>query len=344
LLSQNSISLADTEVSAYHMKNIKWLILIAIFVFGFAYRALYVSPSKDNNPIFFQIAKNETFGTIVSDLKEKGLVKNEALIKLYARTFGIDKKIKAGRFRLDSNLSPVATLNFLVDPEHGEISITIPEGSSIFDIDAKLTALSIIQKNDFINWAINASTQDFPFIPNNGNVPRTEGYLFPDTYFIFAKNFRPEDLGNAMLRNFDKKVVEGLTEDIKNSKRSLNEIIIMASILEREVQTEEDCAVVAGMLWKRLDNKWPLQVDATLLYGKADRSILSGDLQRDGSHNTYTRQGLPATPIGNPGLKTIRAAIHPVDSPYWFYLNAKDGKTIYAKTNKEHAENKIKFL
>lgn len=322
------------------MKYLKWFLLAALAIFGFLYWELYTVASDSSVPVFFEIAQREAFADVIGDLKEKGLVRNEIFTRLYGRFSGLDKKVRAGRYRIDPALSPVRVLSFLANPEHGEISVTIPEGFSVFDIDEKLAGLGLIREGDFIAWARAADFSKYAFI-KDGFV---EGYLFPDTYFVFADNFHPRDLGEKMLGNFEKQVVKGLESDLRKSKRSLAEIINMASILEREARMPEDYAVIAGILWKRLDHNWPLQADATVLYGKKERGVSQEILREDSSHNTYTRSGLPKTPIGNPGLKAIRASLNPTETQYWFYLTDKNGKAVYAKTNAEHEKNKRDFL
>ena len=329
------------------MKFVKRILFLIILAAGFAYFELYSPASNDKQPVFFEINASEHLADILPRLQEKHLIRNQIILKLYARATDLDTKIKAGRFRIDAELSPAKVLAFLANPEHGEISVTIPEGFSVFDIDKKLAGLEIMQKGDFIKWAKNFDTAKFPFIKSVSRGFSVEGYLFPDTYLVFAKNFTPQDLGRAMLQNFEKKILSqnsGLTDDLKKNKHSLAEIITMASILEKEVRTKEDYALISGILWKRLESGWPLQADATLLYGKADRALNASDIHDDSDYNTYTRQGLPITPIGNPGLAMIRAALNPADSPYWFYLTTKEGKVMYAKTNEEHNRNKRKSL
>lgn len=313
------------------MKFIKWIFLALIVILVAFYWQFYMPVSESDSPVFFEIAPGENFENVIPRLKEKNLIRNETLFEYYAEYSNLDTKVKAGRYRLDPAFSPARLLRFLTDPEHGEMAVVVPEGAGIAKIDEKLESLGLIAKGDFIK---SASLQ----------TNELEGFLFPDTYFVFSKNFDPKDLISKMRKNFEKKVVNGLADEFKKSKKTMSEIITMASILEKEVKTKPDYAVVSGILWKRLENEWPLQADATLLYEKEDRTISPTDLQKDSPYNTYTRKGLPASPIGNPGLETIQAALQPVDSPYWYYLTAKDGKVIYAKTNREHEENKSKYL
>lgn len=208
-----------------------------------------------------------------------------------------------------------------------EISVTIPEGFSVFDIDDRLSSMELILPGQFAGMAASL-----------------EGFLFPDTYFVYENKFKSEDLMKKMQNNFLTKMTPDLLKEAKKRKRDMKDAIVIASILEKEVKTEKDYAIVAGILWKRLDRGWPLQADATLLYGKNTTTITKDALAENTPYNTYKRRGLPPTPISNPGLKTIRAAIFPETSSYWFYITDSKGNVHYAKTNEEQNENRKKYL
>lgn len=209
-----------------------------------------------------------------------------------------------------------------------EVVVAIPEGYSVSKIGETFERLGIFSKEDFIKTA-----------------QKEEGYLFPDTY-RFYKNAKPEDVILKMKENFNKKITKEILEEIKLSKRSLGQIIIMASLLEEEVGFMEDRKIVAGILWKRLDLGIGLGVDAALTYvlGKTSGELTVADLKLDSPYNTYRYRGLPPAPISNPGLDAILAALRPAPSPYFYYLTGKDGKARYAKTLDEHALNKFKYL
>lgn len=206
-------------------------------------------------------------------------------------------------------------------PDKIEIAVTIPEGFGVREIDERLTDMGLITAGKFTTAAL-----------------QYEGFLFPDTYNVYNSNFKPEDLIKKMQDNFVKKITPEFLAEIKKQKRELKEIITMASILEKEVKTEADMPIVAGILWKRLNKNWPLQADATLIYGG------SKELKEDNPYNTYKYKGLPPTPIGNPGIATIRAAIFPQESKYWFYLTDREGQVHYAVSNEEQNKNRRKFL
>ncbi len=178
--------------------------------------------------------------------------------------------------------------------------------------------------------------------PKNLNL---EGYIFPDTYEI-RKEENLEEIIIKTLQNLDSKLTKDIREDIDQQKRTIFEIITMASMIEKEVRTLEDKKIVSGILWKRLENNMPLQVDATIFYitGKKGTAISIEELKIDSLYNTYKYMGLPLGPICNPGLESIISAVYPEASDFWFYLSTPEGETIFSKTLKEHNIAKAKYL
>lgn len=202
--------------------------------------------------------------------------------------------------------------------ESREITVTIPEGLSVKQIGEILENAKLFSKDEFIKIA-----------------QKDEGYLFPDTY-RFYKDAKPEDVVNKMKDNFNKKVMPDIPRDV----------IIMASLLEEEVRSTEDRKIVAGILWKRLDQGIGLNVDSALTYilGRASHELTVEDLKYDSPYNTYRYRGLPPAPISNPGLDAISSAANPEQSRYFYYLTDKDSAVRYAVTLEEHALNKRKYL
>lgn len=300
----------------------------------------------DDKEISVLIHKGESVSDIASMLDEKNLILDKDSFKNYVRFGGYDRNIVAGRFLLKRSLVVREIVTIITDSKLSEFIITVPEGSTIIDIDEKLVDLEVIQTGNFIRATKNFDQYEkYPFLEKEkiASLPHPlEGYLFPDTYFIDPSNFHSEDLIQLMLNNFAKRLGPELT---KEHEQSLFEIITMASIVEKEVRTQKDLPIVAGILWKRLDSGWQLGADATLLYLKEDRTIDYSDLQADSPYNTRKKPGLPPGPINNPGLKSIMAALYPEKSPYFFYLTKPgSGEVVYAMTNDEHNLNKQKYL
>lgn len=204
------------------------------------------------------------------------------------------------------------------------LRVTIPEGSTVLEI-------SEILKNAF---------GDFDSADFIKSARAQEGYLFPDTYF-FLPDTTPEAVITRMRENFNEKT-KSLEKDIDAFGKSEADVVTMASILEGEARQTDTRRTIAGILWKRLQLKMPLQVDAVFGYilSKSGYAPTLADLKIDSPYNTYLNRGLPPGPIGNPGLDSLRAAITPIKTPYVYYLTDKDGNIYYAKTFEEHLKNK----
>jgi UPF0755 protein len=263
-------------------------------------------------------------------LYEHNLVRSPFAFSLYSRFHS--ESIKAGTYRFIPgaySLSDVHTR--LVTADYGDIYIrlTIPEGSTRNEIAKILEESEVnISSVEFLE-----QTQDL------------EGYLFPDTYFLLPDS-SVDDVISVMQQTFDT-VLKEYEDDIRNSGRSFEDIIIMASIIEKEATSDpEEMKLVSGILWKRIDEGMLLQVDAPFLYtqGKTSEQLRIADLRADGPYNTYTRLGLTPTPISNPGRAAIEAAIHPTESLYYFYLHDTNGTIRYGVTHDDHVRNKQRYL
>lgn len=310
------------------MKKILQITIGMVLVGAFGYWQLFTSPQpSESQPILFQIEAGQGLKEIAQNLEAHGIIRSNKTFILYTKIRGLETSLRQGRYQLSANENAKMILEILTNPERGVTKITIPEGFSIRGIDERLTEMGVILPGEFSAQALSL-----------------EGFLFPDTYSIFSRNFDPEDLIKKMQDNFLKKLTPDLLREMEKRKRTLPQVITMASILEKEVRTEKDYPIVAGILWKRLDHDWPLQADATLLYGKSATSISQKELETDSPYNTRKFKGLPPTPINNPGVKTVRAAIYAEGSPYWFYLTDSEGNVHYAKTNEEQNENRRKYL
>ncbi len=171
-----------------------------------------------------------------------------------------------------------------------------------------------------------------------------EGYLYPDTYF-FLPNATEQTVIRTMRENFDIQTAD-LQAEIASSSRTLEEIITMASLVEREAHTTEDRKLIAGVLWNRIERNMPLQVDVAFLYtlGKNTFQLTREDLASDSPYNTYKNKGLPPTPIGSPSRESIEAALYPTKNSYLFYLADNDGVTHYSRTYDQHLRYKRMYL
>ncbi len=289
-----------------------------------------IPPSDFPAETTFHIEGNSSLGQVTSGLYVDHLIKSEALFKSLVVILSGQRGIKAGDYLFASKESVIEIAWRLVHGEQGlmPIKVTIPEG---FDAEQ----ISGILGKDIPGFATSTFLAE---------AKPLEGYLFPDTYFFNIKT-SPDDAIQAMQDLFNKKVV-GESAGVAVSGHATSSIVIMASILEREATSSSDRRIIAGILWKRLDDKMPLEVDAVLAYAldKNGTKLTSGDLATDSPFNTYRNRGLPPSPIGNPGLSAIEDALSPASTTYWYYLSDSKGNIHYSDTYDGQIANESKYL
>ncbi len=288
--------------------------------------------AKDNSPITFVVAKGEGVRSIASRLSGQNLIRNPIAFFLLIKFLKIDNDLQAGDFRLNRAMDATAIAHELT---HGivDVWVTTLEGWRSEEIASKLNKELDIPESEFLRYA-------------------KEGYMFPDTYLI-PHTATSAAIVQLFLDTFNKKITSQMRLDAQKTGLSFDQIITLASIVEREGRTDDDRPVIAGILLKRIKAGWPLNADATLQYalgyqsaGKTwwKKEITSADKLINSPYNTYTHPGLPPAPIANPGVASIKAVIYATDTPYWFYLHDDKGVAHYAKTIEEHGENIAKYL
>lgn len=288
-------------------------------------------------------------------LKSQGIIRSKWVFVAYVSLRGAASSLKPGKY-VFGRLAISEIAKELVRGDNYEITITIPEGWTAREIAIALHNRGIPDGKLLEPLAPDTAMQaNFPFLAEVPAKNGLEGYLFPDTYRFF-KDAKARDLAQKMLENFAKKVTLEMRQEILKQERNLFAVVAMASLIEEEVRSDEDRALVSGILWKRLQAGIPLQVDATVIYAKNKKDqtntlsvrghtpLSRSDLAIDSPYNTYKYPGLPQGPIANPGLSALKAAIYPKISPYLYYLSTRDGRTIFSRTLEEHNEAKIKYL
>jgi UPF0755 protein len=286
---------------------------------------------------------------IANQLKTAALIKNANAFVRYVTTNDLESSLQAGSYVLSSNQSVAVIAATLQNAKSTQMRITIPEGFTVKDIDDLLTERELITTGELINCANTCDVSAFAFLPDVNYLPRggkVEGYLFPDTYFIDSTNFSAEQFMGRLLQTFEQKIINEHKQQLLESDYTLNQIITMASMVEKESRLPSEQPLVAGILWKRLEEGISLGVDATVRYlvSKDTAPITRTDLDTDSPYNTRLYRGMPPGPIANPGLQTIEATLEPEQSPYYYYLHGNDGQIRYARTNDEHNTNKARYL
>ncbi len=283
---------------------------------------------------------------ISTDLKEKGIIKSSLFFDIYAFMTGRHGKLQAGLYDVSPSMSVASIINALEKGKVATNKITVIEGWNVRDIANYLQEKNIYDKEAFSKALDTDFTEQFSFLHDKPKKLDLEGYIFPDTYQILV-GADAEDFLNIALQNFDKKLTPAMRGQITKDKRSIFQVVTMASIIEKEVNLPADKKIVSGILWKRLASGMPLQVDATINYitDKNHPGVTLTDTKIDSPYNTYKYYGLPLGPISNPGLDSLMAAVYPEKSLYWYYLSEpKEGKTIFSKTLEEHNAAIAKYL
>ena len=321
--------------------------------------------TKPNRTMTVTIADNATIDDVTRELHDNGLVNYPWLFKFYCWYSHAEQKITPGTYTLNNIYDYHALVNAMreTSQQRSTVEITIPEGYECKDIFALLEEKGVCSVEKLQKAAAEYEF-DYDFLADlpYGDSNRLEGYLFPDTYQFYLGD-EPENVIGRFLRNFDRKLtqelrdaVSGVNEklaakmeengftqqEIRNSALDLHDIIIVASLIEKETAKTSESANIASVIYNRLCSKlYPcLEIDATIQYALPERKEVLSDADKSliSPYNTYTNAGLPAGPISNPGINSIRAALYPADTDYYFYALNKSGVHTFSETYYEHQE------
>lgn len=318
------------------MKRLLTVIVFLVFISSTAFvwwkNGTMPANPNDHTAQIFVIDKGEGMRKISNDLKSKGLIKDPIVFFLLTKKLGLDTKIQAGDFRLNPSMSAYDIAQNLT---HGtlDIWVTVPEGNRAAEI-ADILEKSIPTYQP--SWRTILATN--------------EGYLFPDTYLI-PRDATIEQVVALMKNNFDNKYAS--LSGPQSKVFTKNEIVTIASLVEREARFASDRPLVASVIENRLEIGMALNIDATVQYLLGyqanekswwKRSLTFADLKIASPYNTYLNAGLPPTPIANPGIAAMEAALSPAKTDYLYYLSDENGVNHYAKTIEEHNRNKEKYI
>lgn len=308
---------------------------ILILIIGgalFAYLYLSFIRPPDNFPVgeLIAVPSGEALSTIASQLQAAGVVRDARALRLLITITGDQYKVRAGDYLFKEPRDVFSIARALVLGAYGlePERFRVPEGATVMEIGEIFeTRLQRFNADSFF-----AQAEDM------------EGFLFPDTYF-FLPNASEATVIEAMRQNFDTHIAP-LQPQIASSTLSLKEIVILASILEREAYNTHDRRMIAGVLYNRLEKDMALQVDATFAYtiGKGTFQLTKADLKSDSPYNTYVHKGLPPGAIGNPSLDSLQAALDPIDNDFIFFLADHRGVTHFCKTYACQLANKAKYF
>lgn len=326
-------------------------ILFLIGGFFYAYNQIYFSRGEQEENKIFEIAKGEGSTTIGANLKKNGFISGKIYFYYYIWKNNLSNKFLPGKYELNGNMTIPEIALILSDQDKilpGYAVVTFPEGWTAQQMADRLSANGFDGSAflDLVNHPNKEIISLFPILSQKPANATLEGYLFPDTY-KFSKDATPEGILKKILNNTELKITVDLRAEAENQKKSIFQILTMASILEKEVSTPDDFRIVSGIFWNRIAIGQALQSDATLEY-----VLKTNDFQHsveqtktDSPYNTYKYKGLPPGPISNPGIDAIMAALNPEDTKYFYFMTDPQNKknTIYAETFEEHIANKAKY-
>ena len=292
----------------------------------------------DTASVTVTIPSGTTTNGIGTILVESGIIESADSFKLQSKLKGMDGKYKAGEYTLSPSMTMTQIMELLVAGTVNTVRFTIPEGLTVAETADKLAAEGLIN-TDLFQKEVESGQFNYRFLkdaPDGKN--RLEGYLYPNTYDVFT-TASEHDIIDRMLRQLDSVFTEEMYARVDELGMDINEIMTIASLIERETRVDSERPVVASVIYNRLDIGMKLQIDATVQYalGEQKQFLTYDDLEVDSPYNTYQIDGLPPGPICSPGEASIKAALYPEDTDYIYYVlsKEKDGTHKFATNSQQ---------
>lgn len=323
-----------------------WLCVLSSLSFFLWYRHATLSPinASNTNEIIISIEPGSSITSIANILQKNNLLSSTFAFNIYTKINRSYPSMKAGQHAISPSQNMVEIVKILQsNPTQEQIVITIPEGFTAEQIDELLVRKNLAEPGALVECIKTCSGDIFPY--TDSSIKNLEGFLYPDTYFVSSNNFSVESFVERLIQQFNTKTTS-LQQEAENSGRTWNEIMTMASMIEREAFSEQEKPIIAGVLWKRLDIGMLLGVDATVRYilNKWNAPLTYKDLQYDSAYNTRLYGGMPPGPIANPSISSIEAALNPTQTEYLYYLHDANGQIHYGRTLDEHNTNKARYI
>jgi UPF0755 protein len=309
---------------------------------------VHTPPTTASQPVPFKVTTGEDPDAIASDLQSKGLIRSKDVFVYYLRYTGARSRLQAGDYVLNRNMSMEAIVAALQHGRADQVTVTMPEGYTLA-LMAKAAEQAGLGKAADYQAAASDPSWSFGFLASRPKGRNLEGYLFPDTYSL-NKGSTTKDLVQRQLERFGQAFgpdlqAEAAKPTAARPAESVDSIVILASMVEREVNRDPDRAIVCGIYYNRLSIGMALQVDATVLYAKGiwKGSVTFDDLKVDSPYNTYRNPGLPPGPIANPGAAALKACVEPQKTDYLYYFTDPKGVTHFDRTLAEFNQDQQKY-
>lgn len=325
-------------------KNTRKTLIVLLLIIIIALTSVFITtikkPLKISGSEVVDVQEGDSFYSIINRLSNEKKIKSPFIIKIYAKLTGLDLEVIPGSHTLDKNMSINDIAETLKDTNNANtITVTIPEGFNVEDIAARVEEKGICTKDEFLS-----AVKSYPlpsYVKDNPDKRyNLEGFLFPDTY-NFEVGVQPEYIIETMINRFEE-VWGKITEGFNIKEDDIEKVINVASIIEKEARVDEDRPLIASVIYNRLEQDMPLQIDATVIYahGYYIESVRNRHLAIESKYNTYLYKGLPVGPICNPGAPSIEAALNPSDTNYLFYLLASDDEHYFTNNYDDFLKKK----
>jgi len=294
----------------------------------------YYSPG--GSEIFIEIPRGAGTRDIAGLLQAGGAIRHALPFVLYVKWTGLDRRLQAGEYRFAEPANPSQVAGRLLSGDVYYRTITIPEGLTALETVDLLSRNGIGDRQELerllrrVEWIADLD-------PEAGSL---EGYLFPETY-RFPRRIGPEEVLKAMVREFRQRFSPLWAAGPQPENRRARDIVILASLVEKEARNAGERRLVSSVMWNRLRLRMPLACDPTIIYalkqnGTYDGNLRRQDLEIDSPYNSYRRLGLPPSPIANPGEDSLQAALSPTATAYLYYVSKNDGTHVFSRDLNSH--------
>ena len=329
------------------MNTVRWIKINAVISVAVTSLLCLIFCNYANSPIDFkyreftvEIPRGSTFSATADILEGAGLIRHKRQFYLLALLMNAPKHIKPGEYDLSSSMTPVAVLDKLVQGKIKGYFVFIPEGFTLRRIASRLENAGLADREKFIGFASDSILLSTLGIEGES----AEGYLFPNTY-KFDKLMGEEGVIRFMVKQFKKGITPEILERADEVHFTLNELVTLASIIEKEGGPDEERSMISAVFHNRLKKGMRLQSDPTVIYGikDFDGNLRRSDLRKKTPYNTYTMKGLPPGPICNPGMEAIKAALYPASVDFLYFVSKNNGSHQFSSNLKDHNAAVLKY-
>jgi UPF0755 protein len=314
--------------------------LVTLYLVLRLFGAFYLPSEEPGWPRYIHVPKGASAEEIANKLVRSGVVRHRWFFLLAAKFLDGERDLKFGDYQLSTGMAPVAVVRRLTAGTHVMRRLTVPEGLTLAQIATRLERRGLAGKAEFMAAAQSEPLRDPLGVQND----TLEGFLFPDTYYISGEE-TPQDLVSMMVHRFEEVYRHESLGTSMLEDYDMFDIVTIASIIEKEAVLDSEKSRIAGVIYNRLRENMRLDCDVTVQYAlnKFGRRLTYADLAYDSPYNSYLHKGLPPGPICNPGRHSLRAALHPENTEFFYFVSKNNGTHHFSKTLPEHNQAVRKY-